>query len=204
MKFFSYVVARDYGFAPNPFHGLCTLATCKPNIRLRANVGDWVFGMRSQVNGCRHHLLYAMKVTEKTTFDEYWASDKYKRKKPIMNGSLKLMYGDNIYHRNSDNSWFQADSHHSNEGGEINQLNLNTDTKTTDAVLVSTEFYYFGEKSIQIPKALVDGVYWDGRNYKHAFPLESEKLLSYLADNYDQGYLGDPVQFSHFKRYNGK
>ncbi len=24
---------RDYGFAPNPFHGICTLATCKPVIR---------------------------------------------------------------------------------------------------------------------------------------------------------------------------
>ena len=33
MKLFSYVVARDFAFAPNPFHGYCTLATCKPIIR---------------------------------------------------------------------------------------------------------------------------------------------------------------------------
>lgn len=28
MRCFSYIVARDYGFAPNPFHGFCTLANC--------------------------------------------------------------------------------------------------------------------------------------------------------------------------------
>jgi hypothetical protein len=44
MRLFSYVVARDYGFAPNPFHRHCTLATCKPGIRARAAVGDWVIG----------------------------------------------------------------------------------------------------------------------------------------------------------------
>jgi len=37
----SYVVARDYGFAPNPFFGFCTLATCKPRLRSVAQVGDW-------------------------------------------------------------------------------------------------------------------------------------------------------------------
>ena len=42
---FVYVVARDFGFAPNPFHGFCTLACCKPKIRSAAEVGDWVFGM---------------------------------------------------------------------------------------------------------------------------------------------------------------
>ncbi|WP_225761747.1 hypothetical protein [Acinetobacter sp. Marseille-P8610] len=33
MKIFSYVVSRDFGFAPNPFFNFCTLATCKPKIR---------------------------------------------------------------------------------------------------------------------------------------------------------------------------
>jgi len=41
---FIYVVDRDFGFAPNPFHGYCTLATCKAKIRNQARVGDWVIG----------------------------------------------------------------------------------------------------------------------------------------------------------------
>ena len=39
---FSYVVRSDGGFAPNPFFGYCTLATCKPRIRKGALVGDWI------------------------------------------------------------------------------------------------------------------------------------------------------------------
>ena len=37
-RLFSYVVRYDYGFAPNPFEGCCTIATCKPQIR-RAALG---------------------------------------------------------------------------------------------------------------------------------------------------------------------
>ena len=32
-RVYMYVVDRDFGFAPNPFHGVRTLATCKPPIR---------------------------------------------------------------------------------------------------------------------------------------------------------------------------
>ena len=48
MRLHSYVVARDYGFAPNPFFGVCTLATCKPKIRSAAKLGDWVMGTGSK------------------------------------------------------------------------------------------------------------------------------------------------------------
>lgn len=44
MTLYSYVVAHDFGFAPNPFDGLCTLATCKPDIRKKAAVGDYIVG----------------------------------------------------------------------------------------------------------------------------------------------------------------
>src|SRR5882762_6472831 len=47
VRLYSYVVARDFGFAPNPFYGFCTLATCKPRIRAHACVGDWVLGTGS-------------------------------------------------------------------------------------------------------------------------------------------------------------
>lgn len=44
MYLYSYVITRDYGFAPNPFWNICSLATCKPQIRERALKGDWVAG----------------------------------------------------------------------------------------------------------------------------------------------------------------
>ena len=51
MKLYSYIVARDFGFAPNPFYGFCTLATCKPKIREHASVGDWVVGTGARSSG---------------------------------------------------------------------------------------------------------------------------------------------------------
>lgn len=33
MRVFSYIVSKDFGHAPNPFHGVCILACCKPAVR---------------------------------------------------------------------------------------------------------------------------------------------------------------------------
>jgi hypothetical protein len=41
MQVYSYVIDHDPGFAPNPFHGICTLAGCKPKIRQYTEVGDY-------------------------------------------------------------------------------------------------------------------------------------------------------------------
>lgn len=60
MKLYSYVVARDYGFAPNPFYAACTLATCKPRIRKTAKPNDWVLGTGCAERKRSGTLVYAM------------------------------------------------------------------------------------------------------------------------------------------------
>ena len=50
-RLYSYVVVSDHGFAPNPFHGYCTLANCKPRIRGSAQPGDWILGSASRAGG---------------------------------------------------------------------------------------------------------------------------------------------------------
>lgn len=72
MRLYSYVIPRDYGFAPNPSFGYCTLATCKPRIRKTACVGDWIAAFGSASTPLRNHLVVLMKVAEILTFDEYW------------------------------------------------------------------------------------------------------------------------------------
>ena len=42
MRLFAYKMTHDTGFAPNPFWGCLTLATCKPKIRESKRPGDWV------------------------------------------------------------------------------------------------------------------------------------------------------------------
>lgn len=94
--------------------------------------------------------IYLMKVTEKLTFDQYWADPRFFCKKPVRNGSLKMLVGDNIYHRDRSGSWQQADSHHSNPDGSLHPGNLKTDTGSTDQVLISDFFLYFGESAVEV------------------------------------------------------
>src|SRR5712692_3617380 len=97
-KLYMYVVDRDFGFAPNPFHGYCTLATCKPSIRARAQVGDWVVGMGGARLKATVQGVFAMVVDETLTFNGYWSNPVYLDKRPVRNGSSRMMVGDNIYY----------------------------------------------------------------------------------------------------------
>ena len=85
-RLFSYVVDHDYGNAPCPFGGFCTLAKCKygtvitRNGSIRRNIvelaeeGDWIAGTggvdlsKSAGNG---KLIYAMRVEEIISLAEY-------------------------------------------------------------------------------------------------------------------------------------
>lgn len=157
MRLFSYVVARDFGFAPNPFYGYCTLACCKPAIRRTAQISDWVVGTGPMKKGIGNQLVYAMQVSEILTFDEYWNDPRFFLKRPNLDGSLKRAYGDNIYHRvSTTGSWIQEDSHHSLEAGEMNLENLSRDTGTTDKVLVAETFAYWGGRGPDIPSEFHD------------------------------------------------
>lgn len=71
MTLYSYVLRSDTGFAPNPFYGYCTLATCKPDIRRLARIGDWVIGTGSVENVGPGRLVYAMRVEAVLTLDQY-------------------------------------------------------------------------------------------------------------------------------------
>lgn len=129
LRLHSYVIARDYGFAPNPFYGFCTLATCKPKIRKTADLGDWVVGTGSKARDRGDRLVYAMHVAEAMTFQQYWDDPRFLQKRPYLRGSKKQGFGDNIYHRGG-KKWRQEDSHHSLADGSPNVRNIDNDTQT--------------------------------------------------------------------------
>lgn len=201
-KGYSYIVKRDYGFAPNPFNGVLTLATCKPLIRKGADVGDFVIGVTPKSLG--NKLLYMMRVSEVLTFDKYWEDKRFSCKRPVMNGSLKVMYGDNIYHHDKTGRWIQEDSHHSLPNGVLNEENLNRDTRTTDKVLISTEFFYFGNRAIDVPKQHDECLY-KCFGQKKIKEKNCIALWKYLQKKYPKNELiGLPRQFKEFQRYDGK
>lgn len=154
----SYVVRYDSGFAPNPFYGYCTLATCKPNIRRSADIGDWVVGSGSNDRTVRRggRLVYAMRVTEAMPFDEYGADPRFEYKKPYRNGSRKQSCGDNIYFRAVPGAaWQQRDSFHSGPNGTLNPDHVARDTGV-NRVLISNDFVYFGGEGPEFPEELKD------------------------------------------------
>lgn len=202
MEYYSYVVSRDFGFAPNPFCGFCTLATCKPNIRKKAEIGDWIFGISPSIKKEGNRLVFAMKVSKKITYNEYWESEEYQSKKPVMNGSLKQMYGDNIYFKNpKDGIWFQENSHHSFQNGSINNRNLVRDTKGK-YVLIAEDFYYFGGDTVEIPFSLKKE-FSIGIGHKKVKEKSATKVIDWLKDNIEFGYQSDPKLFKNFERYKG-
>lgn len=204
-----YVVVRDFGFAPNPFHGYCTLATCKPVIRKTAEVEDWVIGMGGARLKATGRCIFAMRVTEKLTFNQYWSSPRLLDKRPVRNGSQKMMVGDNIYYFDeAAGVWHQADSHHSNLDGTINQDNLARDTRA-DGVLISRHFYYFGRKAPVVPKALLGALgYKNQRSHRVIEYAEARRLVEWIQNSF-LGSLnqvsGDPFDFEESqKRYSAR
>jgi hypothetical protein len=199
-RVYIYVVARDFGFAPNPFHGFCTLATCKPRIRNKAEVGDWVIGMGGDRLNATGKCIYAMRVSAKVNFNEYWTNPAYLDKKPVRNGSRKMMVGDNIYYFESANQkWQQADSHHSNTDGSINIHNLENDTQT-DKVLISEHFLFFGTEAPVVPKSLLEAIgYENRRNYRVFEYLVCDALIKWLQTTFKKSFntvVADPFDFS--------
>ena len=197
---FMYVVDRDFGFAPNPFHGYCTLATCKPAIRKSAAIGDWVIGTGGSRLHATGRCIFAMKVTDKASFNEYWVQPRYRDKRPIRNGSYTAMVGDNIYHRDPKNAtWHQADSHHSHPDGQPNTYNLANDTKA-DAVLISRMFFYFGRTAPTIPTELLQRIgFKNCRSHRRFNEQDASVLIQWLFDNYGDSLNlveGDPFDFA--------
>lgn len=195
-----YVVDRDFGFAPNPFHGYCTLATCKPLIRKAAQIGDWVMGVGGSRLKATGKCIYLMSISEILTFDTYWSDSRFRIKRSVRNGSFVMMVGDNIYHRDGKTlQWIQEDSHHSYPDGSTNIRNLQTDTKS-DNVLISEHFFYFGSvaPSVDLPSI----GYVNGRSHsKKSF--EDVEVAAFVKGIEENNWrdtnvvMADPFDFEH-------
>ncbi len=197
MTLFSYVTRWDHGFAPNPFFGVCTLATCKPDIRKKAAAGDWIVGTGGTGRPTRGRVIFVMRVTEVSTFDDYWRDERFKRKRPIVEGSYKVRFGDNIYHREGrEGSWIQADSRHSKDNAIANLDNLKRDTGKTDRILISDDFVYWGDQAPSPPAGL-ESLHIARRRHKDNYSeQEVAAFLSWVNGLNRRGRLGDPVDWA--------
>ncbi|MCQ3811781.1 MAG: hypothetical protein KTV68_14635 [Acidimicrobiia bacterium] len=195
------MVRHDIGFAPNPFYGYCTLATCKPKVRKGAQLGDWVAGVGSIQKNQGGKLVYAMQVEEAMCFNDYWNDPRFLQKRPFRPGSVKQRYGDNIYHCElGSNDWIQEDGRHSLADGSPNYSHVKKDTNPP-RVLISRKFIYFGEKAIVLPRLFISPEYrhlFVGmRDFHRNFPIEVKDVFIEWIDELceDGGIKGEPLDW---------
>ena len=176
---FSYVLASDTGFAPNVTDGYCTLACCKPKIRSTARVGDWVIGTLPKSLG-GDKLGYIMRINESLSFDEYFNDDRFKNKKP----SVDHPDGDNIYCKKEGEFVQIENNHHAKE-------DLKHDTKV-DRVLISSLFWYFGNKVPEIPPKFYSLIKTGPGHKRIKDRSLIREFVSWVSSKYRLGKLGNP------------
>ncbi|MET4602078.1 hypothetical protein ABIB90_001545 [Bradyrhizobium sp. JR4.1] len=198
MELYSYVVARDFGFAPNPFMNVCTLATCKPKIRANAQVGDWIVGTGTAKRKRSGRLVFALVVSETMTFNEYWNDPRFQCKKPNLRGSKKQAFGDNIYHKLPGKPWQQVNSHHSFSDGTCNPANVKNDTQA-NRILVAHDFTYWGGVGPRIPARFRNFHGFDicaKRGHKRYFPNDMIcEFIEWIGSTGEHGYVSEPLDW---------
>ena len=185
MKAFSYVVETDSGFAPNPFWGYCTLATCKPRIRKAAKVGDWVFGFGPASWRMEGKLIFAMRVDEVIPFEIYDQDPRFQSKKPSFSGTFQQRCGDTIYFKDPNNGWQQRESFHCEDDVKHNLSGIN--------ILVSQYFWYFGKKAPLMQPEHKE-IIKKGRGHNSSTnPSVVDGVIDWLKKTWPLGIHGEPV-----------
>lgn len=183
MKLYSYVIVTDSGFAPNPYWGYCTLATCKPVIRHCAQAGDWVVATGSKNGIGWGRLVCAMLVSETLPLERYYEDSRFEVKKPTA-GTPDQRCGDNIYFK-LNGEWLQRRNfHHTKREMEWDLSGRN--------VLIAEHFFYFGREAINVPSEYTSLVA-RGRGYRCNFRREIvADFIAWLQMNYKAGIHGEP------------
>ena len=154
MRLFSYKLTHDSGFAPNPFWGVLTLATCKPLFRRSKRTGDWIAGFTS-VKLCedqvgQEKLIFLVKIDEKISIVDYFRGQRFQKKIPLKSAHKAICQaGDNIYrplcpHPITENDFEQIPN--KNHKYESKKHDISGEN-----VLIGAEFVYFGRNALSIP-----------------------------------------------------
>ncbi len=201
VRLYSYVLREDTGFAPNPYHGFCTLACCKPPIRRHAQVGDWIIGTGSDAKGKGrgNHISFAMRITEILTFDEYWEDERFAAKKPNPCGDLTESCGDNIYRFD-----YGTGCWHQEEQAYHCDFDLLVDDTAVDRVPISCDFIYWGGSGPVLPEFQGHSLIKTGPGYKVNFPEEVvEEFVAWircLQTEGQRGVCGGPLDLALSER----
>jgi len=183
MALYTYIITYDGGVMPNPYHGVCTLAVCKPAIRRTAKVGDWLMATGRSAAPTKEKLIYAMRVEEIMPMEDYFDEARFQVKKPNLKGSdPRCRAGDNIYSKVG-NTWKQLPG-----GRDKDSIEKDVSGKN---VLISEHFYYFGAGAVALPSGL-ESLIHKNQGHRCKFPEELiQKFAKWLEKDFSPGVLGE-------------
>ena len=192
-RLFSYKMNADTGFAPNPFFGMLTLATCKPEIRKCKHEGDWIAGFTSK-ELCNdpvgnERLIYLMQVSRKVPLAQYFFDREFECKIPRVDAPQALQSaGDNIYRpvcadaaepddfeqiRNA-NHWDKA-----NDCPDLYSLRHDVPGRY---ILVAKQYAYFGGDPLFIPAEIRPQIPrgQSSHGYRTHDPIRANAFIDYV------------------------
>lgn len=181
MRFYRYVVASDFGMAPCPQDGLLSLATCKPVLRRKARIGDFVAGFAPSPapSGL---LVYAARIVEVVEWHEY--GDRYTQKQR----------SDSVYGLAPDGKWRPRLPGYHCEPEEQER-----DRSAPVLIFDPNTTWYFGNQAQMVPDPLV---HWSvggrgtltGRGYR-VDDIDADDpagMLAWLIATFAPGLHGQP------------
>lgn len=202
---YCYKMTHDTGFAPNPYHGVLTLATCKPVIRRCAKKGYWISGWASNVvqgkdkkyTDKAQKLIYLAEISEVISIEEYWNKYPQKRQPDQLSDGKKEGYkscgntiipqisnieylGDNIYEPDASETFGfkrHENAHHGEQNKEHDLSGKN--------VLICKNYYYFGiENALEIKDKGFVLPRWKKFSINDE---EAKKVINFVTKNYSSG-----------------
>ena len=186
MSLYSYLLAHDSGTAPNPFHGTCTLAICKPAIRRTAQAGDWIIATGRKNSITHRKLAYAMQVAEKIPQENYFRDKRFRAKQPnLKSKNWQDWLGDNIYQPNPDGTLTQLpgpEKRHTPEKDLSGKY-----------VLIATHFFYFGREAVPLPPSFEKLIHANQGHRKEVPHDLVTKFLNWLDRTHKPGLQGNPL-----------
>lgn len=183
-----YIMRVDTGFAPNPFHGFCTLAACTPNHqRAKLEKGDLIAGcFRS---GQPPQVVYVMEVDEVLSLDQYYRDARFAEKRPLRGKTWVVEAGDNIYF--SKDGQLQQDPnanyHHVEDEPSVVQQDLKG-----NRVFIGKRFVYFGENAELLPEKYSSCLPGRGVKYLRDDPDSFEEFRTWAFNRPVLGLIGSP------------
>lgn len=210
-KYCFYRMTDDSGFAPNPFHGYCTLAACTPNHgRADLNKDDVIVGVEADSlirerqrkfrgeSTNKRCIVYYMVVDERLTLNEYFEDPRFISKK-LPQGkketwSYEQKHGDNVYHTNRTGEWCWPPDHmHDNGGTDVAGV-IEKDI-WGNRVFVGTVYYYFGDTGVPLPENMLDKIpkKRGAKYYRGPLPEFDKYVCDQGVKLGKSGLIGNPI-----------